>query len=154
APATSADPFDACLTDLTERARAGKLSPAIGRDHEIMQLFEVLSRQSKSNAILVGEAGVGQTKVAEGRAIAIAKGKMGHDFCIQRVLELNVAALMAGTQYRGAFEQKLLDLVDELKRSPNTLLFIDEIHLMMGAGSTDGGSMDMANLLKPALARG
>ena len=150
----SADPFDACLSDLTERARAGKISPAIGRESETMRLLEVLSRQSKNNAILVGEAGVGKTKVAEGLALTIARGGVDSEFPIQRVLELNIAALMAGTAYRGAFEQKLLKLVEELKKAPNTLLFVDEIHLMMGAGSTEGGGMDMANLLKPALARG
>jgi len=158
-PATSpatpgAAPFDTLVTDLTERARAGKLSPAIGRDTEIMRLLEVLSRQSKNNAILVGEAGVGKTKVAEGLAMAIAKGAMGADFEIQRVVELNIAALLAGTAYRGAFEERLLGLVEELKQSPNTLLFVDEIHLMMGAGGTEGSGADMANLLKPALARG
>lgn len=149
-----ADPTAAFLTDLTDRAQQGKIEPAIGRNHEITHLLEILTRHSKNNAILIGEAGVGKTKIVEGLALATVKGGFAANLGIDRVVELNMTALMAGTQYRGAFEDKLLGLLEELRRSPRTLLFIDEIHLVMGAGSTDGAGIDMANLLKPALARG
>ena len=139
--------------DLTQIAKEGKLEPAIGRNREMMEILEILARKGKNNAILVGEAGVGKTRVVEGLARASAKGRTG-DLMPYRILELNLAAMMAGTQYRGAFEEKLMGLLEELKASDETVLFIDEIHLMMGAGSTDGGPMDLANLLKPALSRG
>lgn len=146
--------LDAITSDLTQAARDGKLEPAVGRDKELYELLQVLARKSKNNAILVGEAGVGKTKIIEGLALAAAHGKLNDVMPDCRILELNLGALMAGTQYRGAFEQKIVSLLDELKQSPNTILFIDEIHLIMGAGSTDGSGVDIANLLKPPLARG
>ncbi len=140
--------------DLTQSARDGKLEPAIGRDKELYEILQVLARKSKNNAILVGEAGVGKTKIIEGLALAAAHGKLNDVMPDCRILELDLGALMAGTQYRGAFEQKMVALLAELKQAKNTILFIDEIHLIMGAGSTDGSGVDIANLLKPALARG
>lgn len=140
--------------DLTEAAREGKLEPAIGRDREIMEVVEVLARKGKHNVILVGEAGVGKTKIVEGLALEAAAGKLEAALGARRILELNVAGLMSGTQYRGAFEDKVLALLRELEAARDTVLFIDEVHLIMGAGSTEGDGMDLANLLKPALGRG
>ncbi|MBX7257414.1 MAG: ATP-dependent Clp protease ATP-binding subunit [Candidatus Hydrogenedentes bacterium] len=146
--------IDSLTRDLTAAAQAGELEPAIGRDKEIMTMLEILTRKTKNNIILVGEAGVGKTHIVEGLARLAAQDGAGGLFSSYRVVELNVASLMSGTQYRGAFEEKLEGLLSELKRARNTILFIDEIHLIMGAGTVEGGSMDMANLLKPALARG
>ncbi len=140
--------------DLTESAALGTLEPAIGRDKDIVSIAEILSRKTKNNVILVGEAGVGKTRIVEGLALAAFKGRGAGVLSGYRFLELNMAALMAGTQYRGAFEERLLGLLEELRREPKSVLFIDEIHLIMGAGSVEGGSTDLANLLKPALARG
>lgn len=140
--------------DLTDAAQRGCLEPAIGREQEIFELLQVLARKSKNNAIVVGEAGVGKTQLIEGLALKIAGGDTRNMIPRFRILELSMAALMAGTQYRGAFEEKLLSLLDELKNASDTVLFIDEIHLIMGAGSSEGDSMDVANMLKPPLARG
>ena len=150
-----APPLESLTRDLTALAREGRLDAAIGRDDEMIEILQVLTRKTKSNVMIVGDAGVGKTQVVEGLAVKMARGDFQNgvipDF---QILELNLAALMSGTQYRGAFEEKMLGLLDDLKRSNNTVLFIDEVHLIMGAGSTDDGSIDMANLLKPALARG
>jgi ATP-dependent Clp protease ATP-binding subunit ClpC len=140
--------------DLTAMAREGKLGKATGRDKECLEMLEILARQNKSNIILVGEAGTGKTKLLEDLAWRCAHGKLEGIVKQSRILELNLSALMSGTQYRGGFEEKVLALLDELKRDDDTILFIDEIHLIMGTGSTDGDGMDLANLLKPALARG
>lgn len=147
-------PIESFTHDLTEAARAGKLSRAVGRDAEIFEILQILARKTKNNVIIVGEAGVGKTKVVEGLAVEAVQGGFGGILSDHRILELNLSALMAGTQYRGAFEEKVLGLVQELKQSPQTILFVDEIHLIMGAGATDGSSVDFANLLKPALSRG
>ena len=158
APAESAVPADDEIRkftrDLTAMAREGKLDDAIGRDKEMQELIEILARKGKSNAILVGDAGVGKTQVVEGLAIAMANGKFGDMYAQKKLIELNMGQLMAGTAYRGAFEEKLNGLIEKLKADPNAIMFIDEIHLIMGAGSTEGGGVDMANLLKPVLARG
>lgn len=140
--------------DLTEAARSGHLEPAIGRDAEIFEILQILTRKNKNNAMIVGDAGVGKTQVVEGLAYRLAQDGAIPGAPPFRILELNLAALMAGTQYRGAFEEKMSGLLAQLKQSPDCVLFIDEAHLIMGAGATDGDSMDMANLLKPALARG
>lgn len=140
--------------DLSRAARHGELSPAVGRKTEIMELLQILSRKTKNNAILVGEAGVGKTQLVEGLALKMAQAQNGSGAPSFKILELNLATLMAGTQYRGAFEERLLALLDKLRASKDLVLFIDEIHLIMGAGSTDGDGMDLANLLKPPLARG
>ena len=147
-------PAPALTRNLTEAARRGELEAAVGRDDEMFEILQVLTRKGKNNVVLIGEAGVGKTHVVEGLALKLAKenGANGSpNFIIE---ELNLAALMTGTQYRGAFEEKILGLIEKLKQSPNIVLFIDELHLIMGAGATDGDSMDFANLLKPVLARG
>jgi len=140
--------------DLTLDAREGRLDPVIGRERELFDLLQVLARRTKNNVLLVGDAGVGKTKLAEGLAIEVAAGKLDDVLFGYRVLELDVAGLLAGTQYRGAFEERLQGVLQEIATLQDVILFIDEIHLIMGAGSTDGDSIDMANLLKPALARG
>ncbi len=140
--------------DLTQAAREGKIDSVIGRGEEIFEILQILTRKTKNNAILVGEAGVGKTKVIEGLAVAAARGEIAGLLPNCRILELNLSALMSGTQYRGAFEEKAGALLAELKQSEDVILFIDEVHLVMGAGATDGSGMDFANLLKPALARG
>ena len=143
------------VRDLSHAAQCGQLTPAIGRKKEMLDVLQVLTRKTKNNAILVGEAGVGKTHVIEGLALKLFRDQKKHratpDF---RFMELNLSALMSGTQYRGVFEEKIASLLDSLKSTPNAVLFIDEIHLIMGAGATDGDSIDLANLLKPVLARG
>ncbi len=153
-PVEKPDGLDSLTRDLSVLAERGELEPAIGRDKEIREIIEILARKGKHNVIIVGEAGVGKTKVAEGLAVETAKEGFRSLFGRKKVLELEIASLMSGTQYRGAFEEKVQALLSELKNSPETILFIDEIHLIMGAGSTDGDGMDLANLLKPALGRG
>jgi ATP-dependent Clp protease ATP-binding subunit ClpC len=140
--------------DLMEEARHGSLHEATGRDEEMFEVLQILSRKTKNNVMLVGEAGVGKTQVVEGLALMLAK--RGEELGLPdfRIVELNVAALMTGTQYRGSFEEKVLALIEQVKQSENCVLFIDEVHLIMGAGATDGDGMDLANLLKPELARG
>ncbi len=152
-PQPAAPPGMPSLTkNLMEAARNGEIHPAIGRDEEMLEILQILTRKTKNNVILVGEAGVGKTQVVEGLAVKLLReaGKVP-DF---RIHELNLASLMTGTQYRGAFEEKLLRLLERFKKNRKAVLFIDEVHLIMGAGATDGDGMDMANLLKPALARG
>ena len=146
--------LDSLTRDLTQAARDGKIEEAVGREKETFEILQILARKNKNNAILVGEAGVGKTKIIESLAVTAVEGGMDGLLSGWRIIELDVGALMSGTQYRGSFEEKLHGLVEELKRSPKTILFIDEIHLIMGAGAVDGGSIDIANLLKPALARG
>ena len=140
--------------DLMEAAMRGSLQETTGRDDEMFEILQVLTRKNKNNVILVGEAGVGKTQIVEGLALRLAKDQKSGTLPPFRILELNVAALMTGTQYRGAFEEKVLALIAQVKRSDHCVLFIDEIHLIMGAGATDGDGMDLANILKPELARG
>ncbi len=139
--------------DLTVLAREGKLDPVIGRDSEITQVMEVLTRRQKNNPVLVGEAGVGKTAIAEGLAQRIAEGSVPPALKDKKLLSLDMGALVAGTRYRGDFEERIKGVLDEAKSSGNVILFIDEIHNLVGAGRAEG-SMDAANLLKPALARG
>jgi ATP-dependent Clp protease ATP-binding subunit ClpC len=146
--------LESMTRDLTALAQEGKLQAAIGRDQEMYSVLEVMARKNKNNVILVGEAGVGKTQIVEGLALTTAGCDAGPILSDARILELNIASLMSGTQYRGSFEEKVLALLEQLKKDPNLILFIDEIHLIMGAGATDGGSPDIANLLKPVLARG
>lgn len=152
--ATGVRILESLTRDLTQAAALGTVEAAIGRDKDIVSITEILSRKTKNNVILVGEAGVGKTRIVEGLAYAAFRGKGAGVLAGYRFLELNMAALMAGTAYRGAFEEKLLGLLEELRREPKSVLFIDEIHLIMGAGTVEGGTTDVANLLKPALARG
>ena len=139
--------------DLTELARKGLLDPVIGRDRELKRVIQILSRRTKNNAVLIGEAGVGKTAVAEGLAQAIHRGEVPEKMQSKRVVALDMARVVAGTQYRGQFEERLKRIIDETKRAGNIILFLDEIHTMVGAGGAEG-AMDAANILKPALARG
>ncbi|MFP6584255.1 MAG: ATP-dependent Clp protease ATP-binding subunit [Candidatus Hydrogenedentota bacterium] len=145
---------DSFLADLTQAARNKEISRALGRDKEMFKIAQILMRKEKSSVIITGEPGVGKTKIVEGIACDIVKGNMAEMLGASRILELNVSALMSGTELRGSFESKILALLEELENSSDTILFIDEIHLIMGSGATDGDSLDMANLLKPALGRG
>ena len=139
--------------DLTDLARQRKLDPVIGRSKELRRVVQILSRRTKNNAVLVGEAGVGKTAVVEGLAQAIHRGDVPEKMQGKRVVAIDMARVVAGTQYRGQFEERLKKIIDETRRSGNIILFLDEIHTMVGAGGAEG-SMDAANILKPALARG
>ena len=140
--------------DLTEVARTGKLDPVIGRDEEIRRVLQVLCRRTKNNPVLIGEPGVGKTAIVEGLAQRIAKGDVPESMKHMRLMSLDMGALVAGTQYRGQFEERLKGVIQEIEQSDGEIiLFIDELHLLVGAGAAEG-SMDAANLLKPALARG
>jgi ATP-dependent Clp protease ATP-binding subunit ClpC len=139
--------------DLTDLARHGKLDPVIGRAKELKRMIQILSRRTKNNAVLIGEAGVGKTAVVEGLAQAIHRGDVPEKMQSKRVVAIDMARMVAGTQYRGQFEERLKKLIDETKRAGNVILFLDEIHTMVGAGGAEG-AMDAANILKPALARG
>lgn len=139
--------------DLTEEARNGRIDPVIGRDKEISRVIEILNRRTKNNPVLIGEAGVGKTAVVEGLAQKIVDGDVPQKLLDKRVIRLDVVSLVQGTGYRGQFEERMQQLMSELKRDQNTILFIDEIHEIVGAGDNEG-RMDAGNVLKPALARG
>ena len=139
--------------DLTALARQGALDPVIGRAKELKRVVQILSRRTKNNAVLIGEAGVGKTAVVEGLAQAIHRGEVPERMQAKRIVALDMARVVAGTQYRGQFEERLKKIIDETKRAGNIILFLDEIHTMVGAGGAEG-AMDAANILKPALARG
>ena len=139
--------------DLTKAATKGELDPVIGRKTEIERILQVLSRRTKNNAVLIGEAGVGKTAVVEGLAEAIAAGDAPERMRGRRVIALDMARVVAGTMYRGQFEERLKQLIEEAKNSKNCILFLDEIHTLVGAGGAEG-AMDAANILKPSLARG
>ena len=139
--------------DLTKLAQKGELDPVIGRKTEISRVIQVLSRRTKNNAVLIGEAGVGKTAVVEGLAEAIVAGEVPERMRQKRVVALDMARVVAGTQYRGQFEERLKQLIEETKRVGNVVLFLDEIHTLVGAGGAEG-AMDAANILKPALSRG
>jgi len=140
------------LTDLTEQAADGKLDPLIGRTDEIERVVEIICRRTKNNAVLIGEAGVGKTAVIEGIAQKIARGDVPPFLTGKRILSLDLAAMVAGTKYRGQFEERLKGVLADLKKDPDAIVFIDEIHTLVGAGSAEG-TLDAANILKPALAR-
>ena len=141
-------------TDLVEKARAQKIDPVIGRDEEIRSVVRILSRKTKNNPVLIGEAGVGKTAIAEGLAIRIMKGDVPDSLKDRKVFSLDIGALIAGAKFRGEFEERLKAVLSEVKKSDgNIILFIDELHTIVGAGKTDG-AMDAGNLLKPMLARG
>ncbi|RUM43734.1 MAG: ATP-dependent Clp protease ATP-binding subunit ClpA [Hydrogenimonas sp.] len=140
--------------NLVERAKAGKIDPVIGRDQEIERVMQILCRRKKNNPVLVGEPGVGKTAIAEGLALEIAEGNVPDMLADTELFALDIGALIAGTKYRGDFEKRLKGVLHELEERKNAVLFIDEIHNLVGAGATNGGSMDASNLLKPALANG
>lgn len=140
-------------TDLTAKARAGELDPVIGRDEQQERLVTILSRRTKNNPVLIGEPGVGKTAVVEGLAQRIAREDVPDHLLDRRVVQLDLAAMIAGTKYRGEFEERLKKVVDELKSQKNVIVFVDELHLIAGAGAAEG-ALDAANMLKPALARG
>ncbi|WP_449539589.1 AAA family ATPase [Ferdinandcohnia sp. Marseille-Q9671] len=139
--------------NLTQMAKAGLIDPVIGRDDEIQRVIEILNRRNKNNPVLIGEPGVGKTAIAEGLALLIAEGKAPKKLSNKQVYLLDVASLVANTGIRGQFEERMKQLIAELQKQKNIILFIDEIHLLVGAGSAEG-SMDAGNILKPALARG
>lgn len=139
--------------DLTDLAKKGELDPVIGRSSEIERVVQILSRRTKNNPILVGEPGVGKTSVAEGLAHRIANGEVPYNLLQKRVLLLDITAMVAGTKYRGDFEERMKRMMKEVKESKDIILFIDELHMIIGAGSPDG-TMDASNILKPALSRG
>lgn len=148
------DSLNRYAVDLNERARAGKLDPVIGRDEEIRRVLQILSRRTKNNPILVGEPGVGKTAIAEGIAHRIVRGDVPEDLMQKRIFSLDMGALIAGAKYKGEFEERLKSVVNEVISSDgDVILFIDEIHTLVGAGKGEG-AMDAANILKPALARG
>jgi ATP-dependent Clp protease ATP-binding subunit ClpA len=147
-------PLEQICEDLTQRARDGKIDPLIGREKELEQLVQILSRRLKNNPLLVGDQGVGKTALIEGLALRIIEDKVPSNLKNARLLSLNLGNLLAGTRYRGDFEQRLKNLIETLKKDPSTILFIDEIHNLVGAGATSGSTLDAGNLLKPALARG
>jgi ATP-dependent Clp protease ATP-binding subunit ClpA len=144
---------DFCV-DLNARARLGKIDPLIGRDAELRRTIQVLCRRSKNNPIYVGDAGVGKTAIAEGLARKIVEGDVPEVLKEAIIYSLDMGSLLAGTRYRGDFEERLKAVMKELEKLPNAVLFIDEIHTMIGAGATSGGALDASNLLKPALASG
>ena len=139
--------------DLTEQAEKGEMDPVVGREDEIERIVQILCRRSKNNPILIGEAGVGKTAIAEGLAQEIVKGNVPEILQKKRVIALDLALMVAGTMYRGQFEERIKAVMDEIKKDGNVILFIDEVHMMVGAGSASG-SMDASNIFKPALSRG
>ncbi len=145
--------LDSFSTDMTQSAMDGKLDPVVGREREIERLAQILTRRKKNNPILIGDPGVGKSAIVEGLAQRIVKRKVSRMLFGKRILALDMAAVVAGTKYRGQFEERLRSIIQELKKNPDIILFIDEVHTIIGAGSAPG-SMDAANMLKPALSRG
>ena len=145
--------LDKLGVNLTQMAREGKIDPVVGREQEIERVVQILSRRKKNNPILIGEAGVGKSAIIEGLALRIARGEVPYTIADKTLFSLDVSSLVAGTKFRGEFEERMQQLLDELRKAKDTIIFIDEIHTIVGAGSTQG-SLDTANILKPALARG
>ena len=153
-PDTRQSPLDQYAQDLNAAALAGRIDPLIGREQEVERVIQVLCRRRKNNPLLVGEAGVGKTAIAEGLAWRITRGEVPDILADAHVYALDIGALLAGTKYRGDFEQRLKAVLKQLRSNPHAVLFIDEIHTLIGAGSASGGTLDASNLLKPALSSG
>ena len=149
-----AKPLESFTTELVALAREGRIDPIVGREAEIERTIQVLCRRKKNNPLYVGEPGVGKTALAEGLALKISEGDVPEVLQDAKVFALDMGAVLAGTRYRGDFEQRFKAIITDLKKEPNAILFIDEIHTIVGAGSVQGGSMDASNILKPALAAG
>ena len=147
-------PLEQFTQNLNQQARDGKIDPLIGREHEVERVIQVLCRRRKNNPLLVGEAGVGKTAIAEGLAWRITQGDVPEVLLESTVYALDMGSLLAGTKYRGDFEQRLKGVLKQLKEQPHAVLFIDEIHTLIGAGAASGGTLDASNLLKPALSNG
>ena len=152
-PSSSTPALDKYGVDMTANAAAGKLDPVVGREREIERVAQILSRRKKNNPVLIGEPGVGKSAIVEGLALRIVQKKVSRILFDKRVVALDMASVVAGTKYRGQFEERIKAILDELSGHPEIILFIDELHTIVGAGSAPG-SMDAANMLKPALARG
>jgi ATP-dependent Clp protease ATP-binding subunit ClpA len=153
-PTEKASPLEQFTLNLNQAAKDGKIDPLIGREHEVERVIQVLCRRRKNNPLLVGEAGVGKTAIAEGLAWRITQGTVPEVLAEATVYSLDMGALLAGTKYRGDFEQRLKGVLKTLKDKPHAILFIDEIHTLIGAGAASGGTLDASNLLKPALSSG
>ena len=153
AKASATPMLDSFGKDLTKYAQEGKLDPIVGREKELERIAQILSRRKKNNPVLIGEPGVGKSAVAEGLAMRIVQGKVSRTLHGKRVVSLDMASLVAGTKYRGQFEDRIKTILTELEKNPNIILFIDELHTMVGAGGSPG-SLDASNMFKPALARG
>ena len=153
-PPVSSEALDAYCVNLNEKAAKGKIDPLIGRDDEVERTIQILCRRSKNNPLLVGDPGVGKTAIAEGLARRIVDGNVPEVLLTSVIYSLDMGTLLAGTRYRGDFEERLKAVMNELEEMDNAVLFIDEIHTIIGAGATSGGAMDASNLLKPALASG
>ena len=145
--------LDTYSRDLTKMAEDGRLDPIVGREKEIERVSQILSRRKKNNPILIGEPGVGKSSIAEGLALRIIQRKVSRLLFNKRVVMLDLASMVAGTKYRGQFEERIKALMAEMEKEPDVILFIDEIHTIIGAGGASG-SLDASNMLKPALARG
>jgi ATP-dependent Clp protease ATP-binding subunit ClpA len=151
---TVRDPLQAFTVNLIERAAAGQIDPLIGRNEELQRTIQILCRRRKNNPVYVGEPGVGKTAIAEGLALKIHLGEVPAVLSSTTVYALDMGAVLAGTKYRGEFEQRFKGVISALQKIPGAILFIDEIHTIVGAGAVSGGSMDASNILKPALALG
>ena len=150
----AANPLEAFTVDLVEKASEGLLDPLIGREIELERTLQVLCRRRKNNPVFVGDPGVGKTAIAEGLAQRIDAGEVPDLLSKVRIYALDLGGLLAGTKYRGDFEKRLKGVINELKKRTDAILFIDEIHTIVGAGATSGGSMDASNILKPVLTSG
>ena len=145
--------LDSFSRDLTELAAKGELDPIIGRDDEIERVSQVLCRRKKNNPVLIGEPGVGKSAIAEGIAIKIFQRKVSRTLLNKRIVSLDIGSIVAGTKYRGQFEERMKSIIEELREDPSVIIFIDEIHTIVGAGGASG-SLDASNMFKPSLARG
>ncbi len=152
--AAKKDPLAEFGTDMTERAKMGKIDPVIGREKEVEKVVQVLSRRMKNNPVLVGEPGVGKSAIVEGLSRLVVEGRVPEQLYNKKIFSVDLAGMLAGTRYRGDFEEKLKNLIEAVMADGDTVLFIDEIHTIVGAGGSSEGSMDAANILKPLLARG